>query len=284
MLALVTGATSGIGLMYAHELAAQGHDLVIVSNQEKELKTVSCDLSGKYGIRVWAVYKDLTSETAAEELHEYCLSRNLEVDILINNAGVFFFNNLIDNSVRRIELMLNLHVLNTTRMTRIFGEDMVRRNTYVEEVVNEAGEKVMIEHIKPKKDQRPGYILNMSSMSAWMAMPGIQCYNATKAYINNFSHSVWYEMHPYGVNVLSVTPGAVDTGLYGLSMPLRRLAVAIRVSIPPQKLVKKALKALFRGKKQCMPGLINHIAVPFLKHLPDWLVFFVINKISRFMK
>lgn len=284
MLAFVTGATSGIGLMYAHELAAQGHDLVIVSNQEKELETVSCDLSGKYGIRVWAVYKDLTSETAAEELHEYCLSRNLEVDILINNAGVFFFNNLIDNSVRRIELMLNLHVLNTTRMTRIFGEDMVRRNTYVEEVVNEAGEKVMVEHIKPKKDQRPGYILNMSSMSAWMAMPGIQCYNATKAYINNFSHSVWYEMHPYGVNVLSVTPGAVDTGLYGLSMPLRRLAVAIRVSIPPQKLVKKALKALFRGKKQCMPGLINHIAVPFLKHLPDWLVFFVINKISRFMK
>lgn len=284
MLALITGASSGIGLMYSRELAAQGHDLIIVSNQEKELEEVKQQIGEKYGVRVWSVYKDLTSPTAAEELHDYCLENNLEVDILINNAGVFFFNNLIDNTVRRIELMLNLHVLNTTRMTRIFGEDMVRRNTYVEEVLNEAGEKVLIEHIKPKKDQRPGYILNMSSMSAWMAMPGIQCYNATKAFINNFSHSVWYEMHPYGVNVLSVTPGAVDTRLYGLSMPLRRLAVAIRVSIPPEKLVKKAIKALFRGKKQCMPGLINHIAVPFLKHLPDWLVFFVINKISKFMK
>ena len=95
---------------------------------------------------------------------------------------------------------------------------------------------------------------------------------------------MWYELRPYGVNLLSVTPGAVDTGLYGLSMPLRRLAVAIRVSIPPEKLVKKAIKALFKGKKNCMPGFVNHIAVPFLKHLPDWLINFAIRHLAQFMK
>ena len=284
MLALITGASSGIGLMYARELASQGHDLIIVSNQEKELEEVRAQLIEQYGVKVWSVYKDLTYEHAAEELHDYCLEQNLEVDILINNAGVFFFNFLNDTSLKRIELMLKLHVLNTVRMTRIFGEDMQKRNTYVEEIMDENGEKQLLTHIKPKQDQRPGYILNMSSMSAWMAMPGIQCYNATKAFINNFSHSMWYELHPYGVNLLSVTPGAVDTGLYGLSMPLRRLAVAIRVSIPPEKLVKKAIKALFKGKKNCMPGFVNHIAVPFLKHLPDWLINFAIRHLAQFMK
>lgn len=284
MLALVTGASSGIGLMYARELARQGHDLLIVSNQEAELGAVCQQLTQEFGVRVWSVYKDLTSPTSAEELHDYCMENGLEVDILINNAGVFFFNYLTDTSLRRIELMLDLHVKNTVRMTRIFGEDMQNRNCYVEETVDAEGNKTLVRRIKPKADRRPGYILNMSSMSAWMAMPGIQCYNATKAFLNNFTHSMWYEMHPYGVNVLSVTPGAVDTGLYGLSMPLRKVAVALHVSIPPEKLVKKALKALFRGRKRCMPGVLNHLSVPLLKHLPDWLVFFVIGKIERFMK
>ena len=70
MLALITGASSGIGLMYARELASQGHDLIIVSNQEKELEEVRAQLIEQYGVKVWSVYKDLTNEHAAEELHE----------------------------------------------------------------------------------------------------------------------------------------------------------------------------------------------------------------------
>lgn len=258
MLALVTGASSGIGLMYARELARQGHNLIIVSNQEKELAETREAIVSEFGVQVTSIYKDLTSDTAAQELLDYCHENGLEVDILINNAGVFFFNYLINTPLKRIELMLNLHVLNTTRMTRLFGEDMAKRGK--------------------------GYILNMSSLSCWTAMPGIQCYNATKAYINNFSRSMWYELKPYGVTVTSVTPGAVDTGLYGLSMSLRRLAVALHVSIKPEDLVKKALKAMFRGRKSSMPGLINHLYLPFVKHTPDWVVRLLFRYIDRFMK
>lgn len=284
MLALVTGASSGIGLMYAKELARHGHDLIIVSNQEKELEETKLAIAEEFGVKVISIFKDLTSPTAAEELHHYCVENGLEVEILINNAGVFFFNYLINTPMRRIELMMNLHILNTTRMIRIFGEDMANRNMYVEEVVNEAGEKTMVKRPKPKADWRRGYILNMSSLSCWTAMPGIQCYNATKSFINNFSRSMWYELRPYGVNVLSVTPGAVDTGLYGLSMPLRKLAVALHVSIKPEDLVKKALKALFKGRKACMPGLINHLYLPFVKHCPDWIVRVLFKHIDQFMK
>lgn len=258
MIALVTGASSGIGLMYARELARRGHDLILVSNQEKELAETRDSIAAEFGVRAVSVFKDLTSETAAQELLDYTHENNLPVDILINNAGVFFFNYLINTPLRRIELMLNLHVLNTTRMTRLFGEDMASRGR--------------------------GYILNMSSLSCWTAMPGIQCYNATKAYINNFSLSMWYELRPHGVTVTSVTPGAVDTGLYGLSMPLRKLAVALHVSITPEKLVNRALNAMFRGRKKSMPGLINHLYLPFVKHTPDWLIRLLFRHIDQFMK
>lgn len=259
MLALVTGASSGIGLQYAHALARDYHtDLLLVSNQEKEIAETAETIAKTHGVKTIGLYRDLAQLNAAEELHQYCLDNHLEVDILINNAGVFFFNDYVETSMNRIELMLKLHIMTVAKMCRLFGEDMCRR-------------------------QR-GYILNMSSMSAWMAMPGIQTYNATKVFILNFSKSLWYEFKLKNVSVTAVCPGAVDTGLYGLSDYWRRIAVAIGVSLPPEKLVKKALKAMFKRKKKTMPGAINHLFVPMIKHLPDWLVMAIIKRISKFKK
>ena len=176
--------------------------------------------------------------------------------------------------MKRISLMLNLHMVTVSKLCRLFGEDMIARQlTDEEQAQTICG-----------KPRRKGYILNMSSMSAWMAMPGIQTYNATKAFIYNFSKSLWYELKLKGVNITVMTPGAVDTALFGLAPNLRRLAVNLRVSIPPEKLVKRALRSMFRGKKADMPGVINHLFTPILKHTPDWLVFFVIKHIGKYQK
>ena len=134
------------------------------------------------------------------------------------------------------------------------------------------------------KERGFGYILNMSSMSAWMTMPGISVYNATKAYILNFTRSIWYEMKPYGVGVTAICPGAVDTGLYGLSDKWRKVAVGIGVSMRPEELAKKALKKMFKKKKQYIPGWINHIFIFLVKHLPDWFIFLMIKRIEQFQK
>ena len=259
MLSLVTGASSGIGLQYATQLARDYHtDLLLVSNQKQELEQVAADLASAYGVRTIAHFADLSLPDAAENLHAWCQEQGLEIDILINNAGVFFFNEYCQTDMRRIELMLQLHVLTVAKMTRLFAADMCAR--------------------------RRGYILNMSSMSAWMAMPGIQTYNASKAFIYNFSKSLWYELKPYNVHITVMAPGAVDTGLFGLSPNLRKLAVALTVSIPPEKLVKRALKNLFKGKKEDTPGVINWLSTPFLKHTPDWILFFAQKKLAKFMK
>ena len=170
--------------------------------------------------------------------------------------------------------MLNLHMVTVAKLTRLFGEQMIQRQLTAEE----QSQTIC------GKSRRKGYILNMSSMSAWMAMPGIQCYNATKAFIYNFSKSIWYELRPKGVNITVMAPGAVDTALFGLAPHLRRLAVALTVSIPPKKLVKRALKKMFRGKKADTPGVINWLATPLLKHTPDWLVFLVMKFIGKYQK
>lgn len=258
MLALVTGASSGIGLEYARELARQGYDLLVVSNQENEIFETARQLSDEYNVKTMPYFMDLATENSADLLYHYCQEQNITVDILINNAGVFFFNELIKTSGTRVSVMLNLHVHTVTQMCRLFGADMAKRGT--------------------------GYILNMSSMSAWMTMPGINVYNATKAYILNFSRSLWYELHSYGVSVTAVCPGAIDTGLYGLAPKWRKVAVALGISMPPAKLVKKALRAMFKGKKYTVPGWINRPFIFIIKHLPDWLVFAIMGKIKQFQK
>lgn len=259
MLALVTGASSGIGKEYARQLARDyGCDLLLVSNQQEELEHVAQEIAAQYGVQAMAHYADLGLPDAADRLFAYTESAGMEPDILVNDAGVFFFNPYIETSMSRIELMLNLHVVTVAKLCRLYGGRMARRGS--------------------------GYILNMSSMSAWMAMPGIQTYNATKAFIYNFSKALYYELRPKGVWVTVMAPGAVDTALFGLSPRLRRLAVAMTVSIPPDRLVRRALKDLFKGRKADTPGFLNWLATPLLRHTPDWLMNAVYRRVGKYQK
>lgn len=257
MYALITGASSGVGAHYAAVLASDYHyDLLLVSNQEKEIQETASRLSAAYGVKAIGIYADLSHAEAAEEIHTYCQVHGLDVDVLVNNAGMFFMQRLTETSVGKIETLLMLHTLTVTKLCRLFGEDMRKRGR--------------------------GYILNMASMTAWMAMPGIQCYNATKAYVLNFSKSLWYELYPFGVGVTVMTPGAIDTGLYNLSPKIRKWLVRLNVSIPPEQFARIALKKMFKGKQQAMPGVLNHLFVPIINHLPDWVVLQAMKRLPMF--
>ena len=257
MTALVTGASSGIGLQYATVLARDyGCDVLLVSNQEQELLQTAENLRLGYGVQAWSFCCDLAEAGAAQRVYDRAAELGLTVDVLINNAGIFFFDAFNRVPPAKIETMVMLHMVTMTQLCRLFGADMCARVQ--------------------------GYILNMSSLCNWMDFPGIQTYCSTKAFIYHFSRSLWFEYRLQGVGVTVVTPGAVDTGLYGLAPNLRRLAVRLGISIPPEKLARKALKRMFARKKSCMPGLINHLAKPIFRHFPDTLVFAVMKRLKMF--
>lgn len=258
MYALVTGASSGMGLQYATQLARDYHyDLLLVSNQEKELQQVANDLSTTYHVEAKALYMDLSESDSAERIYAYAQQQQLEVDVLINNAGLLIFEELTQTSMKKLEVMLMVHMVTLTKLCKLFAVDMCARSH--------------------------GYILNMSSMTAWMKMPGIQCYNATKGYVLSFSNAFWYEMKRHGVHVLAVTPGSIDTPLLPFPEKFAQLLRITRITMKPEVLVRKALRALFHSqKKRCMPGAWNYIIVPIINHLPDWVVFTAMKYLPQF--
>lgn len=237
-LALITGGSSGMGAVYARELARAGCDLLLVSNQEAQLAQVASELAGAYGVRCLTRYQDLATETAADDLFAWCQAEGLLVDILINNAGMFFFKELVLPDDRaRVEAILALHIGTVTRLTLLLGNEMKKRGV--------------------------GYVLNVASMAANIPAPGLSLYAATKAYLKTFSKSLFFEYRPYGVGLTVVCPAAVATPLYHIKPKLMTWGVRLGFIATPQWLVRRALRGMFRCKRVVRPGFTNYL-VPFL--------------------
>lgn len=240
--ALVTGASSGIGLEFARQLAAWGAALVMVSIDRDDLDRESARIATDYRVPVETLCMDLARPEAADELYQYCREKGLVIDILINNAGIFSFREVVHTAPAKIETMIQLHMGTVTRLSRLFATDMCQRHH--------------------------GYLLNMSSLSCWTPYPGIALYTATKAYIRVFTRALAYELSDYGVHATVVCPGGVATGLYGLPPRLLKLGVKLGILMTPERLVRKALNALFHGKKQLIPGLFNRLLIPLASVMP----------------
>ncbi|MDD6209989.1 MAG: SDR family NAD(P)-dependent oxidoreductase [Bacteroidales bacterium] len=255
-MALITGASSGIGYEYSKLLARMGYNLLLVSNESDRLQAVRVELQQYYHINADACYMDLAHSDAASRLYDYCTEHGYVIDILINNAGIFSFREVVTDTPERLQTMLNLHVSTPSLLCYYFGKDM--------------------------KERRSGYILNMSSLSAWLPFPGITMYAATKAYLKIFSASFRLEMKPYNVGVTTVAPGAVATDLYHLKKSYQRLGVRLGIILPPEKLVKSALRGMFRYKKVVCPGIVNRLFLLLFPLLPERVILYIKKKISKY--
>ncbi len=241
-LAVVTGASSGIGLCFCRELASKGCNLMMISNQREELKICAAEIAQSSGVSTYPLYADLTAPDSVAQILDYLDSHNLEADYLINNAGIFSFLPVIETSDRKIQCFIDLHMSAVTNLSRAFALRF--------------------------KERGRGRILNMSSMSCWMPMPGIAMYSATKAYIRVFSRALHYELKDYGVSVTVACPGGIATDLFGLPTPLKKLAVRIGAIDTPERFVRHAVKKMLKGKKQYINGMLNRIAIVFAASLP----------------
>lgn len=254
MTVLITGGSSGMGLEYARQLAGRGYDLVLVSNREEELDTAAEALRAQFPINVTTRFQDLAVPDAADSLFEWCQKEEILPDIVINNAGMFFFKELQPEDLERAQAMVNLHIVTVTRMCMLFGNAMKQRGN--------------------------GYILNVSSMAARIPAPGITIYSATKAYLKSFGKSLSYELRPYGVSITTVCPAAIATPLYRLSPEKMRLGVRIGLVKTPKWLVNRAIRAMFRRRRVVSPGFMNVWLPALIALLPGPLVAFIWKKIK----
>lgn len=234
--ALVTGASSGMGLEFARQLARRGYNLLIVSNvseiydaaeelrgESQELRAKSQELRGK-SQEVIALQMDLGKQESARELYEYTQAQAIEVEVLVNNAGVYHDRDILDDSEGFTSLIMNLHMYTPAMLCYLFGKEMRAR--------------------------RKGYILNVCSVTSKMAAQRLGTYGGTKAFLSHFTRALHIELRKYGVHVTDVSPGAVDTGLYSIPPIMTKIGKCLGIIVSPQTLVRRALRALFRGRSK----------------------------------
>lgn len=254
--ALITGGSSGMGLEYARQLAAQGYSLTIVSNRQDQLDSAVPELERvNPDITVTSHWADLAAEGAAAGLRDWCREQDLLPDMLVCNAGMFFFEELSEGNLHKADLMVGLHVRTNTDLCVLFGEEMKRRGS--------------------------GRIIIVSSMAARLPTPGIAIYSATKAYLLSFGKSLWFEMKPYGVKVTTVCPAAVATPLYRIKPSLMSLGVKTGIIHTPKWLVRRALRASEHGRRVIRPSLMNVYLPALVAMLPAPAELGIWNKLKK---
>ena len=267
--ALVTGAASGMGRVYAERLAAKGYNLVIVDINAKGLDEtaamVKVEIASAEGIsdelkkafRVLPVVQDLSAVDAADQIWEKTEAEGCVVEVLVNNAGVMYCQGIAETSERMLKLIMMVHMNTPLLLCRKYVNGM--------------------------KERGCGYILNISSLAAWMSWPGIGMYGNTKRFVRDYSRELRIECQKTGVSVTNAYFGAVDTPLIPLKDSLRKLARGLMVMIRPEKAVDRALRATFKRRRGTMPGFLNKLFWPFIVILPDCLLGFVYRKAKPYL-
>ncbi len=261
--ALITGAASGMGRIYAQRLAGMGYNLILVDINGRGLdetdEIVKNEIRIPYmdSFRTLKIVQDLSVIEAADRVHEKTEAAGCEVEVLVNNAGVMYCQGIAETSERMLKLITMVHMNTPLLLCR--------------------------KYVGPMKERGCGYILNVSSLAECMIWPGIGMYGSTKRFVKDYSRELRIECQKTGVSVTNAYFGAVDTPLIPLKPSLRKLARGLAVMIAPEKAVDSALKATFKRRRGTMPGFLNHIFRPICIILPDCLLGWVYRKFRHYM-
>lgn len=246
MYAIITGASSGCGYEYARVMANKGYNLLIVSNEDAIHDKAEL-LRQDYSVNIISLVRNLGVQEAAKDLYDYCQTNQLEVEVLINNAGVYHDRDFLDDSEAFNQLIFNLHMHTPAMLMYYFAQDMVKRGK--------------------------GYILNMCSITADIAVQRLGSYSATKAFLRNFTRSLHVELKGKGVSVTDVTPGAINTGLYNIRPWLTKMGLVLGYIVQPDYLARRGVKAMLKGKaKVSIPSVWNTILLALVALVPTCLL------------
>ncbi len=240
--ALITGASSGIGEALAREFAANGHDLIITARREARLETLAESLQERLGCEVMTLGADLASKSGVRTICKAIRDADWQVDVLVNNAGVAQTVPFAEMGRAKTLDMVQINVRALTELTQALAPAMVER--------------------------RSGKILNVCSVAGFSAAPGMAVYSATKAYVLSLSEALSEEFKNTGVSVTALCPGLTKTemadDLSASGVPDFLMATADAVA-------KDGYRACMRGDVVCVPGPANQAFVAWLEAQPRWL-------------
>ncbi len=254
-IALVTGASSGIGRELVKVLARNGHDIVITARNADALEALAGVVEGKYGVKVTVIPLDLSEPGAPQTLLAGVRSQNIEIDILINNAGFGLGGPFAETDIDREIDMINLNVTALTHLTKIFLGPMLARRT--------------------------GRIMNVASTAGFQPGPLMSVYYASKAYVISFSEAIAEELRDTGITVTTFCPGptatnfAAEAGLE--NSRLFRMGGVARAD----GAAEFAYGAMMSGKRIAVPGLRNKIIAQSNRFAPRSLVTRIAKRVQE---
>jgi len=252
--ALVTGASAGIGVALARELAAGGTNLVLTARRKERLEKLAQELSSAHKIGVEILAADLAQTNAPQELFAHTLAKKITIDLLINNAGFGAYGAFSTVELRRLLDMVHLNCSAVVHLTRLYLPQMLK--------------------------QRRGDVLILASTASFQAVPFISTYAATKAFDLLFAEGLAEEVKPYGVRVCALCPGSTESEFHEVAGQ-SGLVAARKNRETAEKVARVGLQALAAGKSYVISGTRNYLGAHSQRLVPRSLVTRIAGKMFR---
>ena len=253
--ALITGASSGIGLEFAKVFAANKTNLVLVARSEDKLNQLATQLRSDFGITVKVIVADLSQMEQVFQVYNTCKTANIQINYLINNAGFGSYGFFVESDWKKTEEMIDLNIKSLTLLSRLFGSDMV---------ANKAGK-----------------ILNVASTAAFQPGPTMAVYFATKSYVLFLSEAMSNELKGTGVTVTCLCPGATESG-FMVAAAMDDSALFKNRKLPTSAAVALfGYKAMMKGKMTVIHGIMNYLIANSIRLAPRSWVLPMVRKIQE---
>ncbi len=252
--ALITGASSGIGLELARVHAKHGDNLVLVARNKSKLDELKSEIEKQYKVKVYVIVKDLSLPSSAQEVYDEINQQNITVDFLINNAGFGDYGMFVETDWNKEERMINLNITTLTLFTKLFLKDMIQRGN--------------------------GKVMNVASTAAFQPGTTMAVYYATKAYVLSFSEAINNEVNGKGVTITALCPGPTRSGFQDVAAINETRMVRDRKLPSSKDVAEFGYKAMMKGKTVAIHGILNYLVANSVRFFPRAMVL----KVARFIQ
>jgi short-subunit dehydrogenase len=252
--ALVTGASAGIGVALARELAAGGANLVLTARRKERLEKLAQELSAAHKIRTEVFAADLAQQDAPQQIFTFTLAKQIEIELVVNNAGFGGYGEFATAETQRLLDMVQVNCSAVVHLTRLYLPQMLKR--------------------------RRGDVLILASTASFQAVPFISTYAATKAFDLLFAEGLAEEVRRYGIRVCALCPGSTESEFHEVAGQAG-LVAAMKNRETAEKVARVGLQALAAGKSYVISGIGNYLGAHAQRLVPRRFVTRITAKMFR---